>query len=177
MGGTIPAVMARIREGRDWLFPLVFVVLLVVFLVQQLWIDSVVVGVFLVGFLGFLAVVRGCERNLFDKTYAPPVTDGISREPSEAMVALDQFDALIQNARPIPLTDQVWVGRLKLEVSLDRLRRTGSHEPSEVAAMVDELDALVQRAKPIPLTEQLRIDRAAIYDVLDRMRATIADER
>jgi hypothetical protein len=173
----MPAVMARIWERGYWLCPVALAVLLVVFLVQQLWIDSVIVGVFLVGFLGFLAVVGGYERSVLDKTYGPPVTDGISHEPSEAMAALDQFDALIYKAYPIPLTDQVRVGRQKLEISLARLRRTLSHESSEVAPMLDELNALVHRAKPIPLIDQLRIDRVATYDVLDRMRATIADER
>jgi hypothetical protein len=169
----MPAVMARIWERRYWLYPLALAVLLLVFLVQQLWIDSLIAGVFLAGFLGFLAVVKGYERSAL----APPVTDGISREPSEAMAALDQFDALIHKAYPIPLTDQVRVSRQKLEVSLDQLRRTLSHEPPGVAAMLDELDALVHRAKPIPLIDQLRIERLATYDVLDRMRATIAAER
>jgi hypothetical protein len=169
--------MAPIWERGYWLFPLALAVLLVAFLVQQLWIDSVIVGVFLAGFLGFLAVVGGYERSVFDKTHAPSATDSVSREPSEAMAALEEFDALIRKAYPVPLTDQVRVSRQKLEISLDRLRRTLSHESSEVAAMLDELNALVHRAKPIPLIDQLRIDRAAAYDVLDRMRATIADER
>ena len=60
-------VIARIWERRYWLAPLAFAVLLVVFLVQQLWINAVIVGLFLVGFLGFLAVVRGYERRVFDK--------------------------------------------------------------------------------------------------------------
>jgi hypothetical protein len=102
---------------------------------------------------------------------------GISREASEAMAALDQFDALIRNAYPIPVTDQIRVSRQELEVSLDRLGRTLSHEPSKVAAMLDELDALIRGAKPIRLIDQVRIERAATYDVLDRMRATIADKR
>ncbi len=59
--------MARVWERRYWLAPLALAVLLVVFLVQQLWIDSVIVSVLLVGFLGFLAVVRGYERRIFDK--------------------------------------------------------------------------------------------------------------
>ncbi len=60
-------VMARVWERRYWLAPLALAVLLVVFLVQQLWIDSVIVSVLLVGFLGFLALVRGYERRIFDK--------------------------------------------------------------------------------------------------------------
>jgi hypothetical protein len=167
--------MARVWERRYWLFPLALAVLLVAFLVQQLWIDSIIAGVFLAGFLGFLAVVGGYERIVFDKTYASLAMDGVLREPSEAMAALDQFDALTREAHPIPLTDQVRVSRQKLEISLDRLRRTLRHESSEVAAMLDELNALVHRAKPIPFIDQLRIDRVATYDVLDRMRATIAD--
>ena len=63
----MPAVTARIWERRYWLWPLALAVLMVVFLVQQLWIDSVIVGVFLAGFLGFLAVVAGYERSVFDK--------------------------------------------------------------------------------------------------------------
>jgi predicted lysophospholipase L1 biosynthesis ABC-type transport system permease subunit len=63
----MPAVMARIWERRYWLVPLALVALLVVFLVQRLWIDSVIVAVFLAGLVGFFAVVGGYERNVFDK--------------------------------------------------------------------------------------------------------------
>jgi hypothetical protein len=59
-------VIARIWERRYWVAPLALAVLLVVFLVQEFWIDSVIVGVLLVGFLGFLAVVGGYERRVFD---------------------------------------------------------------------------------------------------------------
>jgi hypothetical protein len=72
----MPAVTARIWERRYWLCPLALVVLLVAFLVQQLWIDSVIVGVFLAGFLGFLAVVGGYERSVFDKIKQGEPEDG-----------------------------------------------------------------------------------------------------
>jgi hypothetical protein len=68
--------MVRIWERRYWLWPLSLAVLLVVFLIQQLWIDSVIVGVFLVGFLGFFAVVGGYERNVFDKIKQGQGKDG-----------------------------------------------------------------------------------------------------
>ena len=64
--------MAPIWERGYWLFPLALAVLLVAFLVQQLWFDSVIVGVFLATFLGFLAVVGGYERSVFDKTLLRP---------------------------------------------------------------------------------------------------------
>jgi hypothetical protein len=76
IGGTMPSLMAGIWERRYWLLPLALVILLVVFLVQQLWIDSVIVGVFLAGFLGFLAVVAGYERSVFDKIKQGQPEDG-----------------------------------------------------------------------------------------------------
>jgi hypothetical protein len=72
----MPAVMARIWERRYWLLPVALTVFLFVFLVQQLWIDSVIVGVFLVGFLGFLAVVGDYERSVFDKIKQGEPEDG-----------------------------------------------------------------------------------------------------
>jgi hypothetical protein len=68
--------MARIWERRYWLVPLALVVLLVVFLVQQLWIDSVIVGAFLASFLAFLAVVGGYERSVFHKIKQGQPEDG-----------------------------------------------------------------------------------------------------
>jgi hypothetical protein len=68
--------MARVWERRYWLGRLAFAVLLVVFLVQQLWIDSVIVGVFLAGFFGFLAVVDRYERSVFDKIKQGQPEDG-----------------------------------------------------------------------------------------------------
>ena len=93
----------------------------------------------------------------------------ISREPSEAMAELDQFDELIRKAYGIPFTDQVRLDRGEVYVLLDRLRTAVNHPPVDVAGLLDEL---VQRAKPIPLTNQIRIDREEIYDLLDRIRTT-----
>jgi predicted histidine transporter YuiF (NhaC family) len=58
------AVMTYVWERRYWLLPLALVALLVVFLVQRLWIDSVIVGAFLAGFLAFLAVAGRYERSV-----------------------------------------------------------------------------------------------------------------
>jgi predicted lysophospholipase L1 biosynthesis ABC-type transport system permease subunit len=63
----MPAVIARIWERRYWLGPLVLAVLLVVFLIQRLWIDSLIVSVVLAAVLGFLAVLGRYERSIFDK--------------------------------------------------------------------------------------------------------------
>ena len=68
--------MARIWERRYWLWPLALAVLLVVFLGQHLWIDSVIVGVCLAGVLGFLAVVGGYERSVFNKIKQGQPEDG-----------------------------------------------------------------------------------------------------
>ena len=77
-GATMPSVMALIWKRRYWLWPLALAVLLVVVLVQQLWIDSVIVGVFLAGFLGFFAVVGRYERNVFDRIRESRGKDGES---------------------------------------------------------------------------------------------------
>jgi predicted lysophospholipase L1 biosynthesis ABC-type transport system permease subunit len=63
----MPTAMARIWDRRYWLAPVALAVLLVVFLVQELWIDSVIVCVFLAGVLGSLAVLRRYERSVFEK--------------------------------------------------------------------------------------------------------------
>jgi hypothetical protein len=70
------AVMAGIWERRYWLCPLALVALLVVFLVQQLWIDSVIAGAFLAGFLAFLAVVGRHERSVFHEIEQGQPEDG-----------------------------------------------------------------------------------------------------
>jgi uncharacterized membrane protein len=72
----MPAVIASIWQRRYWLFPLALAVLLIVFLIQRSWLDSIILGAFLTGFLGFLAVVRGYEGRVFEKITQGEPKDG-----------------------------------------------------------------------------------------------------
>ena len=63
----IRAFAKLLWEGRYWAGPLAFAVLLVAFLVNHLWTDSVIIGVFLGLSLGFIAGLNRYERNIFDK--------------------------------------------------------------------------------------------------------------
>ena len=103
--------------------------------------------------------------------------DAPAGPPSEAMLAVDAFDEAISDARGVPLTDQIRLGRGRVDGLLDRLRRAPPPLPSEWGSLLYELDALIQRAKPIPLTDEIRLDREKVYDIVDRMRAAFAEVR
>ena len=63
----ISALVKLLRERRYWLGPLAFAVLLVAFLVDHLWLDSFIIGVFLAASLGFLLAMNRYEHNIFDR--------------------------------------------------------------------------------------------------------------
>ena len=93
------------------------------------------------------------------------------------LVAIDELDDAVHDARPVPLTDQVRLPLDRLQAHVDTVRRHLDPDlPRRLEAelLLDRLDALVREAKPVPLTEQVRVDKGALYEILDALRALLA---
>jgi hypothetical protein len=82
-----------------------------------------------------------------------------------------QYDlaALLANAQPVPLTDEVRLERRDFENALAE-ERSYSDGSDRARAAADELQRLIERAKPIPLTDQVRLDGRRARELLDQLR-------
>jgi hypothetical protein len=169
----IPGLYRRVIRISFSPYPFVLTAIVLGALDSWAWWGWVVVFAPLALWVAFdLYVTRLTRRfdDLADNLSDSPNTG----EPSEAMVAVDEFEEAIRKARGIPFSDQVRVDRRKADVLLDHLRMTLNPASSDFVFLLDSLEELVRRARPIPLTEEIRLDREEIYDVLDRMRASTA---
>jgi hypothetical protein len=103
---------------------------------------------------------------------------------------LDSLDARIQNAKPVPLTDQVRLDKDEMYSTLDQMRAAlpetaklrrmqGEDQQGLVDSLplIDRLDDLVHSAKPVPLTGQVRVSKAEFESILTEMRDNIASDR
>jgi hypothetical protein len=86
---------------------------------------------------------------------------------------LDSLDAQIQNAKPVPLTDQVRLEKDAMNSTLDQMRAA----LPETSPLIDRLDGLIQNAKPVPLTNQVRVSKAEFESILTAMRDNISSDR
>ncbi len=90
----------------------------------------------------------------------------------DCLVAIDQLDDLVHNAKAVPMTDQVRIDRDRLQRALDDLLST---LPPDIERHPDvdahtRLAQLVREAQPVPLTGELRLDKDVLYDLLDQLR-------
>jgi hypothetical protein len=81
---------------------------------------------------------------------------------------LQQFEALIEGAIPVPLTADVRVDRYEAADLVELMR---GDAPAELSELVVRLDKTVGNAKAVPLTDQIRLHRAKVWALLDAMRA------
>src|SRR5216110_4085412 len=65
----------------------------------------------------------------------------------DVLVLIDKLDDLIQNARPVPLTDQVRVDREEIYDLLDQMRATIPEEIKQARWIVKERQEIVAEAK------------------------------
>jgi hypothetical protein len=115
----------------------------------------------------------------------PPRTGPIA----DVFAAIDEVEALVGAARPIPLTTQVRIDLERVYDQLDRLRaacpaaimeQQGPAEPppptrwSDTLAALDALAELVHEAEPVRSARWLRVDAAALRDASQRLRAEAA---
>jgi hypothetical protein len=81
------------------------------------------------------------------------------------LAAVEEFDALLAQGRPVPLTPEVRVERDGLEAAVARLRSAAARED-----LVAQIEGLARRAKKVPLTGQVRLDPDPIRDLLGALR-------
>jgi hypothetical protein len=81
------------------------------------------------------------------------------------LAAIDEFEGLLAQGRPVPLTPEVRVERDGLEAAVARLRSAAARED-----VVAEIERLARRAKKVPLTGQVRLDPEPIRDLLGTLR-------
>jgi hypothetical protein len=81
--------------------------------------------------------------------------------------------ALLSNAPPVPLTDEVRVNPKEFSTRLvwEMDRAEGSDTTREAAAGLQEL---VDKGKPIPMTDQVRLDGRKAARLLSQLRGTAA---
>ena len=77
--------------------------------------------------------------------------------------AVEEFDALVRSAPPVPLTD---------EVRVNRRRATKLVAVLGGSAAGSTLQQLVEQARKVPLTGQVRLDPDIVFACLDEIRAT-----
>jgi len=120
--------------------------------------------------------------------HAEAIVDTAPEAPWDAKPILrliDEVDAALRRAKPIPLTDQVRVDSDELYEILDRMRDTLPRvvhgapydqraRAGDLLVPIDELDDLIHNAQPVPLTPQVRIERQAAATIVQTMRAAFS---
>ena len=95
--------------------------------------------------------------------------------------AVDELSALVDHARPVPLTDQVRVEREELRTALERIRDAVAAELGPVGgtpklrSALEKLERAGERAKPVPLTSQVRVSAKEIRKQLEKLRRALSD--
>lgn len=99
----------------------------------------------------------------------------------QVLIAIDELDDLMHNAKLVPLSDHVRVSLEELHELMARIR-SGIHsavarpEESRSMLLLAEIEQLARDAPKVPLTSQVRIDKERVYDLLDQMRVSIVDD-
>ena len=103
---------------------------------------------------------------------------------------LDSLDRQIQDAKPIPLTDQIRLDKAPMYAILDEMRE-GVPETAMLAdrlgyskeglgrtlPLIDEVDDMIHNGKPVPLTSQVRVSRPRLEEIISQMRANLTADR
>ena len=99
---------------------------------------------------------------------------------TELRSAVGELGALIDHARPVPLTDQVRVEREELRAALARVRDAVAAELGPVGgtpklrSALEKLERAAERAKPVPLTSQVRVSAKEIRKQLEKLRRALS---
>lgn len=101
------------------------------------------------------------------------LTVPLDQQPPAPSGAERQYDlgALLTNAPPVPLTDEVRLVRKDFEIALAE-ERSYSEGSDRARAAADELQKLIERSKPVPLTDQVRLDGRKAWDLLNQLRGS-----
>lgn len=99
----------------------------------------------------------------------------------DLLSAVDSLDDLIDQAKPVPLTDEARVDPGELARIVEEIRVAVPPElaratTSRVPALVHRLDALIRDAKPVPMTKTVRVDRETIYAICDQLRTSLPED-
>jgi hypothetical protein len=84
---------------------------------------------------------------------------------------LDGLDALVRNAKPVPLTSQVRLQKRAFGEIAGELRECG---PPAMLPALDALDDTLQNALPVPLTDEVRVEGAGLSEIIQQMRAAFS---
>jgi hypothetical protein len=77
---------------------------------------------------------------------------------------------VLENARPVPLTDQLRLDKLDVYELVAELREGASPSPSLLGA-AEAVEDAVRNAKPIPLTDQVRLPKERVDELVRDLRA------
>ena len=89
----------------------------------------------------------------------------------DAITAARELVALLENAKPIPLSKQVRIDREKATEFIDAL--LGTTQPDdhpELHSIAQEIDAELRQARQVPLTFMVRIPRHRAEALANRLR-------
>ena len=94
---------------------------------------------------------------------------------------MHQIDQTINQAKPVPLTDQVRFDKAPVYDALDGMRaeldsevQAGARPGDELLVAIDTFDDLIHNAAPVPLTDQVRAKRGELDAAAGRLRDAIA---
>ena len=82
---------------------------------------------------------------------------------------------LLEQAKPIPLRDQVRVDKVELESLIDALGVQSSE--ASLRAITTEIESVLENARPVPLTDQVRIQKGTAASLAARLRAVTGSRR
>jgi hypothetical protein len=98
----------------------------------------------------------------------------------DVLVAVDELDDLIHNARAMPLSDNVRIHPDELNAAVARVREGAevifAGAEARTLGIVAQLEEVAREAIPVPLLREVRVDRERVYELLDQIRANIPDD-
>jgi hypothetical protein len=95
---------------------------------------------------------------------------GVGEPAGDSDAPARRLIALLEGARPVPLTDQVRVDKNDAYELVAAVRDGAGSSPALVSA-AEAVEDAVRNAKPVPLTDQVRLPNERVAELARELRA------